>query len=451
MPHDPVPVFYTDLHMYRWPDGVEVHVEDFKDSTETFSCLVSAYWRADATRDDPVVIDDDRLNFLASRSVSGLAKSLAGQCGRGELPAVSETVWKERLKYVGRASRVQFRNGSEPLLRAGEIVVDFSVPSYLVPPLVAGSGATLWIADSSAGKSMLATALGVSVASGHPVLGITPTKTGPVIFYDWEDNEETWEERVEAICKGAGIEIPSNYLYRRLTRTLVSGSVRIRRESEEEGAILVIVDSIGESLGADPSKPEFVLPAMNVLKQLPCPVLGLHHISAEQAKSSDLRDVQKGYGSVYIRSAARLQWFIKRFQEEEADTGDIYMHNTKVNRGKKSRALAWTVTYENGASGHLEALRYDTRSASDYFDRLREDTPAEDLTISDAIIQILEAGNGDAYSHEGLLKHVTRLRGRETTIATIRSKVAELVRRGIVIKVEGKEGGSFYGLRSREF
>ena len=57
-------------------------------------------------------------------------------------------------------------------------------------------------------------------------------------------------------------------------------------------------------------------------------MLGLHHISAEQAKSSDLRDVQKGYGSVYIRSAARLQWFIKRFQEEEADTGDIYLLNT---------------------------------------------------------------------------------------------------------------------------
>jgi hypothetical protein len=436
-------VYLTDVHAYRWPDGMEVVLEEFKTGSDSFSALMTVMHRIESTNDEPTLLyGPARINLTAPTTVASTAKALSF-----EKPHVEQDAWKERLKHIVYHSRTAYQEGGSVLRHADEIELDRSVSPSLLHPLIAGAGVTLWYADSSAGKTMVAEAAGLTVVTGFPFLGVTPSVTGPVIYYDWEDNEQTFRERVEALCAGADVPVPHDFIYRSPDRSVSSGEARIRRECEEEKAVLAIFDSVGEMLGGDPSDPVLVIPAVNVLKRIGCPALGLHHISAQQAASKDLADKQKGYGSVYIRSGARLQWFFDRFQEEEADEGYLYAHNTKVNRGKKSKPLSWMVEYENGADAYLARLRYSTRSAGDYFDRLREETPAADKTVSDTLIDIFRSYRGAAAPLDTLVEKVSRIKG-SVSEQTVRNKLGALVKKGTLVSFTGESGRVVWALAS---
>jgi hypothetical protein len=428
---------HADLHAYGW-GNVELQLEQFRDKGDTFNTLVTLLQMTDA---GPIVRYYAANNLLAERTVTALAKKFASRVGG------TSSEWEDRLVAVAKETVDQYRDGQSVLQRLSDIEVDRTKPAYVLYPLIAENGLTIQYGDSSVGKSFVVGAQLLSVCTGYPFLGMEPKVTGPVIYFDWEDNAETIRERMEALCEGAGIPVPDNFHYRQMDRSIISGQARIRREVEETGAVVAVFDSMGEMLGGDPSDTTLVIPAVNVLKRLGCAAVGIHHLSAEQAASTDIRRKQKPYGSVYARSGARLQWLIERIQEEEADEGDIYMFNTKINRGKKSRPLSWNLRYESDENDYLQVLRYTPRSAGDFFDRVREETAPADLTVKDAIERVLSGAKGAGVSYDGLLLHVNRMRGRQTTLATIQAKVSELVKAGTCVRIAA-DGGPFIALRS---
>jgi RecA-family ATPase len=70
------------------------------------------------------------------------------------------------------------------------------------------------------GKSFFGLALGVTQATGWPVLGELDGEPGPVLYLDWEADEGTHAERLAAITLGADVpEAPAIY-YRRMVASL---------------------------------------------------------------------------------------------------------------------------------------------------------------------------------------------------------------------------------------
>lgn len=429
---------YTDFHAYRWGDGYELHLEKFKEGSDSFSALITVIFALDPGDPEPVlVMAPRRVNLVAPTTVAQTAKTL----GNKTIPTaskVSATTWEERLEGVVQLSWKAYQEGDSQLLHADEIEVDYSIPSDLITGLWAGDGVTLDYGDGEAGKSTLVLAQGLSVVTGLPVLGLRPTRQGPVGYYDWEDGERTFHERLSALCHHLGITVPHDFLYRRVDRPVGSGEMRIRREVAEEGMVAAIFDSVGEMLGGDPSDPALVIAAINAMKNVGVPALGIHHITGEQAKSKSLADKMKPYGSIYARTGARMMWLIEGFEEEDGSR-TIYAHNTKSNRGERRKPLSWTVEYENdGDPPLLTSLRYSTRSASDYFDRLRADTPPEGLTIPDLALVTLER-MGSWYSVAGLHARMQQ-DGKDCGEQSVRNALNGLVRRGLVsVRGEGRE------------
>jgi len=295
---------------------------------------------------------------------------------------------------------------------------------------------------NSAGKSMFVLALLLTICTGHPFLGVAPTRIGPVIYFDWEDSAQTIKERAQALCDAAGVTLPATFMYREMDRPVGAGEERIRREVEEHSVICAAFDSMGMMLGGDPSDPVLVIPAVNVMKRIGSAAIGIHHLSAEAAKSTDLKDKQKGYGSVYVRNGARSQFFIDRFQEEESDEGYIYAFQTKVNRGKKSKPLAWHISYENDAQGYLRGLTYTARSASDYRDRLKQNQPTESMTVMDAVRTFLArrtAAGTALYPVETIRAGVVEMRGQEVSEQVVINKLNE-----------GKKNGEFVNFPAKD-
>jgi len=274
--------FVTDLHVYDWPDA-QVQLSGFKRGSESFSALVTV------VDTNERLINFETVNLLAGRTRASFAKSLA-------TGATNATEWEDRLKYVAYTSLTEWAEGSSQLVVLTDIIVDYSIAPMLLPPLVPASGVVVMYGDGSAGKSMFILAILLTICTGHPFLGVKPERIGPVIYFDWEDSAQTIRERAEALCKAAGVELPATFHYREMDRPVSAGEERIRREVEETKAVCAAFDSMGMMLGGDPSDPVLVIPAVNVMKRIGIPAIGIHHLSAEAAKSTDLRDKQKGYG-----------------------------------------------------------------------------------------------------------------------------------------------------------
>lgn len=443
--------FLTDLHAYRWADGVEVQLEKFKEGGDSFSALVTVIHSSDPGEANPMLIAAGRrINFHADRTVSGMAKSLSYRCKQSGVP-IEQADWEQRLEGIAWESWKQYQEGSSRLVRLSEVTVDRSKPAFILAPLIPDNGVTIQYGDSSSGKSMFVEAEVLSVCTGKPILGIEPAKVGAVAYFDWEDSEETARERVEAMCEAFEMPVPDNFLYRAMDRSILAGEARIRREVEEHGVVLAVFDSMGVMLNGDPSDPTLVIPAVNVMRRIGVPAVGLHHLSGQQAASKSLADKQKPYGSVYARSGARKQWLLERFQEEEADEGYIYLFNTKVNRGPKSKPMSWQITYENDTQTHyLRSLRYSQRSASDYFDRIKDEESSSigpSSKVRDILVSIFESSGGTAYPLETLVMKVARVRG-ETSEQTIRNKLGDLVKDGFLVSFMGESKRVVWALRA---
>jgi RecA-family ATPase len=81
----------------------------------------------------------------------------------------------------------------------------------LLDPILGAGGATVLYGDSEAGKSYLACAIAVSVASGRSVIkGITVKRRASVLVLDAEDQASRWRSRMDEIVAGAGIALPDN-------------------------------------------------------------------------------------------------------------------------------------------------------------------------------------------------------------------------------------------------
>lgn len=345
----------------EYPDACLVRYSDFETTRDgSLKANVLVHWNL-----APHTGLVKEAQVFIGKNTSAMARDLSRL--RVEL---TEGQWGQIMERTAKAAKAYHEQG-EPFLRMGE--VEPPPMQYLLRPMVAASGVTVLAAAGGTGKSMLALALSLTVATGRrDILGFDPKRTGPVLYIDYEESGDSrtalqaHDERLFALCRGVGISPPNNIIYTRERVPLYMGVkslvAKIRNLDVDQRPVMVVIDSIGKALGGDPNSAADTIRFFNAADQLRLPIVGIHHKSKESIQNKRLGPT----GSMYAQDLARVVWDIEGVQLAGHDRIQIVARNNKVNRTRKQPAQAWNVQFENDDTPGREkliAVTYETTSA----------------------------------------------------------------------------------------
>ena len=241
--------------------------------------------------------------------------------------------WYGAMEQLCALSLKRWRDG-EPVQDLATVECRSGVP-FLLPPFVVEGATTVLFAEGGTGKSLIALAMGVSIATGIDILDSTATRLGPVLYLDWEWDAESHAERLKAICAGVDIAPPVNLIhYRHEVAPIWEAAPAIRRIIAELGIVFVVIDSLGFARGGEPESADLTLKTFAALRTFGVPILCLDHV----AKNSV--DKRYSFGSVYTTNAARMTWRADAVKTEGESRIKIGMSNQKANgRFQKPRGF----------------------------------------------------------------------------------------------------------------
>ncbi len=231
-------------------------------------------------------------------------------------------------------------------------------------------GPLLLVAPGEAGKSTIARAIGVALATGMEIIpGIRPI--GPpraVLIVAGEDPAAVWHARsIEAICRGAEIdrrELPALIeLFDARGRPLH----RIARAVAERAADLdaaVVLDSMQallpavDALGSARDRDSLFWTAVEMIDR---PVLVVGHPNRGDAKNWESADDGRAAGTEVNRDRARMVWRAS-WRDKEAAVGTSYrlyrLANRKANNVWRQPDLWFAAAWEFGFGGDPGVLRF---------------------------------------------------------------------------------------------
>lgn len=181
--------------------------------------------------------------------------------------------------------------------------------NYLVAALDLCPGAPALAAGYGfAGKTMIAQALAVAIASGQPVFGCLSGRRGRVVHLDYEQGERLTSERYQRLAAGLQLnpgDLDGNLSVATLPRFYLdqSGAESVLRETLE-GADLCIIDSLracAPTVDENSSEVRLVLDTLTrVSEATGCVCLVIHHSrKPQQNAQGGARMAIRGSGAIY--------------------------------------------------------------------------------------------------------------------------------------------------------
>ncbi|MEN6644705.1 MAG: AAA family ATPase [Armatimonadia bacterium] len=339
-------VIYGDTYMVRWPDYlVGMTVDSLKDSAWGVEGLVMVHLLQEEQR---VIWGPVKVNLTKTADIVGLVKTLRDICdlGGGD--------WNGLIAQGFASIVTRWRDGAETVSMAD--VPEPDAPRYQISDFLLDQQTTLLAADGNTGKSYFALAVALSCVTGNPLLGgrLTPIRTCPVLYVDWETDQHIQSERTHRICRGMGLmAVPQDLHYMRAFRSIADMIRPIKRKAAEIEAGLVIIDSIGPACGAELEKSDVALRAMNAVNELyPATRLVIAHVSkaSRDVKASD----RTAFGSIFFQNVPRSVWAMQRTQMDDADEVDCALMHTKCNIGKRFSPIAYRMCFHDAEPSTVE-------------------------------------------------------------------------------------------------
>lgn len=302
---------------------------------ETDSGMLYAELDVQSIRPDArgTLLSPSRFNLMAATERKRLADLL--------MQRAADVPWVDALEAaIGRV--ISEWRTPEPLVDLWD-VEDPGELQYLFRPLLVENDTNLWYADEQSLKSYLAMVCAASAVSGVVVDGIgPPSRTGPVMYYDWETFEQKQRRRLTRVANGLNRGALRNIKYRRMTRPLIDVIGLIRAEVSRLGAVLVIFDSLAWLCNGDINKPEIALPAMNAIGS----IQGVTRLVLAHHGKSGRNDGESPtvFGSAFFEASSRNRWLIKKSQDEGADTIRLGLYHRKSSDDERhpTAGLAFT-------------------------------------------------------------------------------------------------------------
>ena len=306
--------YLPDTYRFSWHEsGIEVIVDRLVESRGDLGCEMTVKSAAPF----PDLLRQAKFNLSSTRTRSEWVKALSERN--------QEIDWYAVIEQVCTLSLRHWRDGAAFLdLKQVEPRED---DAYLLRPYVVEGAASGVFADGGTGKSLFALGVALSIATGEDVVGAVPGRICPVLYLDWEWDEEAHAERLSALCTGRGIECPDGFMwYRREYASIIESAPGIRRFIAEHDIGFVVIDSLGFARGGEPESADATIKAFAAIRSLGVPALFVDHV----AKTA--LDKTHSFGSVYTRNSARLMWRIDSEDGSETTDKRLGLVNTKWNR-----------------------------------------------------------------------------------------------------------------------
>lgn len=364
------PEFTSEGESYtlRWATGIEAVVERIAEHKDEITAEVTI---SSSRIPRPGHVHSARLNLMSTQT----RKALASACESRE-PNLD---WPMMIEQLCVLTRERYRNG-EPTIDIREWT-DPPGSRWVLEPYVEAGGPTILFADGGTGKSMLATAIAVSIASGQAVVGKVHIASCPVLYLDWETDASTLNERVRAICAGAGINVLSVPIhYRKSAASIPEAAPEIRRQIQKLGVGFVVIDSLGAARGGEPESADMTIRTFNAARTLGVPWLGVDHVTKAAGNDST-----RPFGSTYTHNLARLTWGMDKSQEAGAKEVSVALTNHKRNNGHKIPTIGYKITYEEMDEEMLGSVVFKP-------ERVVDGALSSRASLKDRILAELKAG-----------------------------------------------------------
>lgn len=179
---NPEVTFLHNAHRYNYRDvGIEVLVERFSEGRDGLHAemLVTT-----SRPPRPGVLKHGRLNLVSAQAKSQFTRALRERATDGFLDDADFVALVEQVCLM---STRRWRDGN-PAVDLRE-VSQRPGSRWLLEPYIEFGGPTIMFADGGSGKSLLAMAMAVSVASGISVIGDPIGTPSSVLYLDWEADE----------------------------------------------------------------------------------------------------------------------------------------------------------------------------------------------------------------------------------------------------------------------
>jgi hypothetical protein len=161
-----------------------------------------------------------------------------------------------------------------------------SETTWLLENLLVAGGINLIVGEPSSGKTFLTLDLALGVATNGMAWGTKETLIGNVIYFCQDSSPNVIHRRIAALCKGRGIDLPSNLIFdfSPLNLTKPETFSFLRREIKKNSAQLLVFDVLARyTPGADENAVSAVGPILTGFRELAnqtnCTILPVHHVN----------------------------------------------------------------------------------------------------------------------------------------------------------------------------
>lgn len=321
---------------YRvWSDEVltEIRISHLKRSRGELTGELSIKANLKGVKTRPTPIRDNkfgglmhvaRFNVLSSSARSSLAKLLLSRTSA----YFADFDWFDALEWLCQGVILAEQEG-EAVVSVGNAPARSMHDKFLIEPLILKGQSSLLYGPGGSGKSLIALACGLSVATGLEILpGMLPAVQGNVLYLDWETEQAEINDRIQAIAAGAGFT-PSGMFYRQCRRPLADEVETVSDIVAEHHVVLVIVDSAAFAMGSQGEygdSNESTIKLYSGLRLLGTSVQVIDHVNRVDTRTPPGKAAP--YGSVYKDNAARMNWEIRKLTGDSVPKVGLYHHKT---------------------------------------------------------------------------------------------------------------------------
>lgn len=315
---------HGDEFTFVWPsENIGINVAHLRENRERdLVCELSPY----------ELVGDETLPLMAPskaniNSPRGKSEIIGTLNRRRTFPDDAAFTWGDAIESVALVTLREYRRG-QPVIDLSSIDVPDDLP-YLLFPFLPENETTIVYGDRSSGKSMFSMGLSISVRTGSALpWSRKPTKTGNVLYLDYETNEVSQARRLGRVSRGMGFEqTPSGIYYRRCWRPITEEATRLATEAARFQAKLIVIDSIAYALGDDPNAPGAAIAAMNAIRSIGLTALVIAHVNKSERQNGRTASV---FGSVFFEASMRMAWEVRGAPGPNRDTRKMALYHRKA-------------------------------------------------------------------------------------------------------------------------
>jgi len=399
-----------DAIVFTWA-GIEISLDRFAEERNTLTAEIVVASRIEDYR----LLHSARFNLSSTQARSTLAKSLSERM---------DADWGGMLEQVCFIATAMYRDG-EPTVDLSTVTPQAA--RWLLYPYVEYGGPTVLFAEGASGKSVLALAIGATVAGGQTFIGKPASAPVSVLYLDYETSADVHAMRLNALRASNGLSLVQPIFYRPMRSSLAEAAAAVRREIDKLKVGLVIVDSLGPAANGDLRDGTTALQIFTAVRSFKVPTLCIHHKRKNPDGAKSKADM---YGSVYFANWARVVWEIDTVSHEGEDTIVAGLINSKMNNGRLAQKHAWNIHFINKPE---ECAGIEIKRTA--FNAVAEFRPR--ISMPEQILEQLSRGP------MALEDIATAL---EAKPATIKSRLYEMKGKGKVHKVDE----TLWGARASE-